>query len=231
MSDNTSLISAIEELIAAWKKFAQKKQPGQLMPFLVGGSTRSEFERHGQRMGRAVPDEVALLYESIDGVCGRYTTFVEVPGELIHILPLYETEWTWADDDMEILDPEWKGNGFYRFASSKFGDSVYYYGGESESRWGTIILHDHECSNQNPSPVRENCYTTIIVLADSLTSWLRRWIACGLGEFAFDDVTGEWGVSKEVEIAYLKDYSRLNPRLDWPKERLARYLADNDPAH
>ncbi len=216
-----NLESAIESLVKDAPLIAAACDDDQLPPFKSEKNTEQVIEDHGIRLGRPIPSPVREVFLKLTGLSSG-----EIRGThtltSIFLKSVSDSDWVdpYNESGVESLDPAWIRDDYYIFAQTRYGDNIAHCTCPPNLRPGSIILFDSECSNELPNLYStEDCWTPIVILADSLAEWLARWKACGYEELAFP------GIAKEGPPAvlrdFLEDHIRLNPAVVWAKEQLA----------
>ena len=201
------------------------REPGMLPSLQPRGNTVEEIDEHAKRIGRPIPEEIRQLYSVVDGI-------IPSPDPVqtdTFLLALEESQWVDPDknfefEQIEACDPEWADVDFYGFAATRAGDWIVWCDEGATDQPGTVVLLDHECANDIPSPVDPREPTPIVILGNTLSQWLRRWCDCGFEEHSIYWAR-YWEGSKELLRNYLEDHIRLNPGVKWAKEHLARLNA------
>lgn len=216
----SDLTSALEHLSRATKLLLARKPPGHLPAVMPGGSTTAQFDEHETAIGVPPPEEIRRLYGAIDGV--MYHGESLFPG-LTYLLALCESGGDELEDWIEFEGPVrgWTQEYYYVFAMTVAGDSIIYTRmSDGEFAAGTILLFDHEYSNQILQPDGKR-YARFVVLADNLAEWVERWITCGFEEWAFSFMPP--AADHALQREFLIDHIRLNPLVRWARERLASW--------
>lgn len=206
----TVLRSALTEL---WKR----KPPGVLLPAVLQGASAEEIEVHEKVIGRPIPDPVHRLYQTVGGIQHYGKEQIQTGPTFLRMLQ--GANWLDPSDHCELLDlpSRWARTDYFAFAQSVAGDTIVHCENPPRGEKGSVILLDHECSNQVMADWQPRWYTPIVYLADSLSDWLSRWVYCGFDELA---VSFRNDLPSEIERLYLLDHLRLNPGLEWAEKRL-----------
>jgi hypothetical protein len=187
-------------------------------PVTTPGSSEQDIYDHGTRLDQSIPEQIRKLYHEIGGMvpCPDPT----LPS--VFVTSLEASEWLDPTDHFELvgMQQEWTTGQFYQFAQTIDGDCILYCTAQPDRTPGSIILLDHECSNQLPDPRNPTLLTPIVYLADTLAEWLARWMACDFSEYAaFRGDISKCG--PELRREFLLDHLRLNPGAKWATDMLA----------
>lgn len=193
-------------------------------PFYPGGHIEEQIAHEETRHRRPVPSEIWKLYSVVQGL-PHHEEGKEPPSTFI--LPPSDTGWPHPNDRDEI-DPEWQKQNLFCFARTHALDHIAYCTDPGHRYDGFIVLIESECQNKLPSRVRDNWYTPIVFLADTLAEWLARWMALEYTEFA-TVIPGKWPVGRSLERDFLEDHIRLNPGVEWAKRRLGWMDKEDTP--
>ncbi len=232
--DNQMIYQVLQSLAERHDQLTTEAERHTL-PYRRPGRSRDEIERHARRQSAAIPDDIALLYSTIDGLDPTSQFFDGSPSQPgIHqdvefphlwLYPLAETYWAGAggpdspgselvQELREHGSPQWALSGLYVFGQTAGGVSLCYCDAPPGTDPGTIVLAGDGFDILGAPDHPEVC-----VLGRSLAEWLLRWMGQDFVEFA--DVPGELEDSPEaVWRPCCESLLVLNPGLKWAEERL-----------
>ncbi len=222
---DVTLEDAIQDLVKDAPLIAAACDSDQLPPFKSEKNTEQVLEDHEIRLGRPIPTPVREVFLKLTGVSSELRWMRTLTSTILQTVA--DSDWVdiYNEFDVENSDSPWIRDDYYNFAQTTDGVGITYCASPPNLRPGSIIMFDSECDNELLDLYsKEDCYTPIVILADSLAEWLVRWKACGYEELAFP------GIAKEGPPAvlrdFLEDHIRLNPTVVWAKEQLAELGAN-----
>lgn len=229
---NQSIQTTTEHLRDKLKGLARSVAVGSIMPALPVGNTPTLITKREAAMRHSIPGELRVLYEHVDGEFVmedhdwgyKGTDSIELHTNC-KLLPLVTAGWhkcrefSWVGELPDALRA-WREAKFFRFATSADIDEIGICPDLPTGQRDAVILIEFEPLNAIQHELWPGNYFPIIVLGDSLADWLERWMACEFWEPACAPC-GLDTLPLDVQRAYLLDHLRLNPGVEWARERLA----------